>query len=164
MVEKQTIFHLNALMCGSKILGEQLCCSVRGCHATSSLNSVLFRRKVVWQPQIELYSCTWHILEPTSRATKWDIICLHSLSGFLYNPLRLKLGKVGVEQICNRVYFIIYILHFFKPWSIVGFTIFCMTNVFKNCRGLKWFVAKFTHNNGFFKLIIIYIWRKEKQS
>ena len=107
MVEKQTIPHLNALIRDSNVLGEQSCCSTRGCHATSPLKSVLFRRKVLWQLLIELHSCTWHILEPTSRATKWDIICLRSLSGSLSNPLRLKLGKVGVEQIRNRVYVLI---------------------------------------------------------
>ena len=104
MAEKQTVPHLNALMCGSKIQREQPCRSVRGCHATSPLKSVLFRRKVVWQPLIELYCCTWHILEPTSRATKWGIICFPSLSGSLSNPLRLKMGKVGVEQNRNTVY------------------------------------------------------------
>ena len=102
--EKQTVPYLNALMCGFKIQREQPCRSVRGCHTTSPLKSVLFRRKVVWQPLIELYCCTWHILEPTSRAAKWGIICFPSLSGSLSNPLRLKTGKVGVEQNRNTVY------------------------------------------------------------
>ena len=104
IVEKQTMPHLNALIHDSNVLGEQSCCSTRGCHATSPLKSVLFRRKLLWQLLIELHSCTWHILEPTSRATKWDIICLRSLTDSLSNPLRLKMGKVGVEQIRNRVY------------------------------------------------------------
>ena len=46
MVERQTISHMNALLGGSKILGEQLSSSFRGCHATSSLKSVFFTRKV----------------------------------------------------------------------------------------------------------------------
>ena len=118
MVEKQTIPHLNALIRDSNVLGEQSCCSTRGCHATSPLKRVLFRRKVLWQPLIELYSCTWNILEPTSRATKWDIICLCSLSNSLSNPLRLKIGKVGVEQIRNRVYifFVKCIEIFLEKW------------------------------------------------
>ena len=46
MVERQTIPHMNALLSGPKILGEQLSSSFRGCHATSSLKSVIFTRKV----------------------------------------------------------------------------------------------------------------------
>ena len=46
MVERQTIPHMNALLDGSKILGEQLSSSFRGCHTTSSLKSVFFTRKV----------------------------------------------------------------------------------------------------------------------
>ena len=130
MAEKQTVPHLNALMCGSKIQREQPCRSVRGCHATSPLKSVLFRRKVVWQPLIELYCCTWHILEPTSRATKWGIICFPSLSGSLSNPLRLKLGKVGVEQIRNRVYF--------TEFCLLGEDVCLGNHVFLNLRKNCW--------------------------
>ena len=79
MVEKQTIPYLNALIRASYILGEQLPCSIEGCHATSSLKSVFFRRKVAWQPLIELHSWAWSILKATSRATKWGIICFCSL-------------------------------------------------------------------------------------
>ena len=46
MVERQTIPHMNALLSASKILGEQLSSFFRGCHATSSLKSVFFTRKV----------------------------------------------------------------------------------------------------------------------
>ena len=46
MVERQTIPHMNALLGGTKILGEQLSSFFRGCHATSSLESVFFTRKV----------------------------------------------------------------------------------------------------------------------
>ena len=47
MVERQTIPHMNALFGASKILGEQLSSSFRGCHATSYLKSAFFTRKVV---------------------------------------------------------------------------------------------------------------------
>ena len=79
MIERQTIPHLNALIDGSKILGEQLSSSFRGCHTTSSLKIVFFTRKVVWSSLIKLHSCSWHILMLTSRAKKWGIICLCSL-------------------------------------------------------------------------------------
>ena len=46
MIERQTIPHMNALLSASKILGEQLSSSFRGCHAFSSLESVFFTRKV----------------------------------------------------------------------------------------------------------------------
>ena len=46
MVERQTILHMNTLLNGIKILGEQLSSYLRGCHATSSLESVFFTRKV----------------------------------------------------------------------------------------------------------------------
>ena len=80
MIKRQTIPHMNALLIGTKILGEQLSSFFRGCHATSSLESVFFTRKVAWSSLIELHSCSWHILTPTSRAKKWGIICLCSSS------------------------------------------------------------------------------------
>jgi len=46
IVERETIPHLNALVDMSKILEEQLSSSIRDCHATCSLKSVFFRRKV----------------------------------------------------------------------------------------------------------------------
>ena len=42
MVVRQTIPYMNALLGNSKIVGEQLSSSFRGCHATSSLKSVFF--------------------------------------------------------------------------------------------------------------------------
>ena len=81
MVERQTIPHMNALLSSTKILGEQLSSFFGGCHATSSLDSVFFTRKVAWSSLIELHSSSWHILAPTSRAFKWGIICLSSISG-----------------------------------------------------------------------------------
>ena len=90
MVERQTIPHLNALVDGSKILGEQLCSFLRGCHATSSLKSVFFTRKVAWLSLIELHGCSWDVLEPTSRPLKWGIICFSSISGSLSYSLFTK--------------------------------------------------------------------------
>ena len=80
MVERQTIPHMNALLNSSKILGKQLSSSFRGCHATFSLKSVFFTRKVAWSSLIELHGCSWDIFEPTSRPLKWGTICLCSIS------------------------------------------------------------------------------------
>jgi len=46
IIERQTIPHMNALLGGIKILGEQLSSFFRGCHTTPSLESVFFTRKV----------------------------------------------------------------------------------------------------------------------
>ena len=46
IVERHTIPHLNALVGGTKILEEQFYSSIKGCHATSPLESVFFTRKV----------------------------------------------------------------------------------------------------------------------
>ena len=104
IAERQTIPHLNALIRDSNVLGEQSCCGTRGCHATSPLKSVLFRRKVAWQLLIELHNCTWHIIEPISRAAKWGIICLYSLSGSLSNPLQSEIAEGVYEELRDRVY------------------------------------------------------------
>ena len=109
MVERQTIPHLNALVDGSKILGEQLCSFLRGCHATSSLKSVFFTRKVAWSSLIELHGCSWNILEPTSRGLKWGIICLCSISGFLSNPLFTKYSNPLVKYFQLVVYTVVWI-------------------------------------------------------
>ena len=77
---------MNALVGGSKILG-QLCCSFRGCHATSSSKSVFFTRKVAWSSLIKLHGCSWDILKTISRTFKWGIICLSSITGSHSNPL-----------------------------------------------------------------------------
>ena len=58
MVERQTISHMNALLGGTKMLGEQLSSFLRGCHATSSLKSAFFTREVAWSSLIELHSCS----------------------------------------------------------------------------------------------------------
>ena len=104
MVERQTIPHINALLSGSKILGEKLSSSFRGCHATSSLKSVIFTRKVAWSSLIELQSCSWHILTPTSRPFKWGIICLSSISGSLSNSLFTKYSNPPNQYIRSAVY------------------------------------------------------------
>ena len=90
IVERQTIPHLNAQVGVYQKLEEQLSCSIRGCHTAPSLKSIFFRRKVAWQPLMELHSWAWDILKPTSRATKWSIICFYSLTvslglGHLYS-------------------------------------------------------------------------------
>ena len=107
IVERQTIPHLNALVDGSKMSGEELCSSFRGCQATSPLKSVFFTRKVAWQPLIKLHGWAWHILMPTSRAKKWGIICLCSLSGSLSNPLQrggLRLTQYSVLKLCSLIF------------------------------------------------------------
>ena len=106
MVERQTIPHLNAPFDGSKILGEQLCSFLRGCHTTSSLKSVFFTRKVAWSSLIKLHGCSWNILKPTSRAFKWSIICLSSISGSHSNPLFTKYSNPADEYIWASVYHI----------------------------------------------------------
>ena len=90
MIERQIIHHMNALLGGFKILGEQHSSYFRGCHPTSSLKSIFFTRKVAWSSLIELRSWAWDILSLTSRAKKWSIICLRSLSDSLSNPLFTK--------------------------------------------------------------------------
>ena len=76
-----------------KKLEEQLSCFTRGSHATSSLKSVLFTRKVAWQNIIELYSCSWDIIKPLTRASKWGIICSCGSSGSHSNLLQSKKWK-----------------------------------------------------------------------
>ena len=104
MVERQTIPHSNALVDGLQILGEQLCSFLRGCHATSSLKSVFFTRKVAWSSLIELHGCSWNILKPTSKAKKWGIICLSSISGSLSNLLFTKCSNPLNQYIRSAVY------------------------------------------------------------
>ena len=103
-VERQTIPHLNALVSGSKILEEQPCSSFRGCHATSSLKSVFFTRKVAWLSLIELHGCSWDILEPTSRDLKWVIICFSSITCSLSNLLFTKYSNPSVWYFRSVVY------------------------------------------------------------
>ena len=45
----------------------------------SSLKSIFFRRKVVWQPLIEQESCSSSIFYPSTRAFKWGIFCLSTV-------------------------------------------------------------------------------------
>ena len=117
IVERQALSHLHALVGGSKILEEQICSSFKGCHATFSLKSVFFTRKVGWQSLIKLQSWAWDILSPTSRAKKWGIICLRNSSGshsnLLYRPFFSQSNK-------------------FMLWKI-SFLIFCGSYVTTTC-------------------------------
>ena len=94
---------INALVDGSKILGEQLWSSFKGCHATCSLK-MSFTRKVAWWFLIKLHSCSWHILEPASMALKRDIICLCSISGSHSNSLLTKYSNLAYVCIWAVVY------------------------------------------------------------
>ena len=96
-LQKQMIPHFLALDVGVKLCQAQLCSFFMGCHATFLLKKILFKEEVAWQPLIEVHS--WHsdILKPTSRATKWSIICFCTLSGSLSNPLQRKSAK-GVGE------------------------------------------------------------------
>ena len=88
MVERQTIPHMN----------EQFSSFFRGCQATSFLECVFFTRKVAWSSLIELHSCSWHILTPTSRTKKWGIICLRSSIGSRLSTIKQKV-EMGVWSI-----------------------------------------------------------------
>ena len=68
-----------------------------------------FIRKVAWQPLIELHSCAWHILMPTSRAKSWGIICLFSLTDFLSNPLQNEIAEGVYAELWDRVYIKIFL-------------------------------------------------------
>ena len=70
----------------------------------------VFTRKVAWQPLIKQHSWAWHILMPTSRAKRWGIICLCSLSGSLSNPLQSEIVEGVYEELRDRVY----VLNFFN--------------------------------------------------
>ena len=82
----------------------QLYRSIRGCHTTFLVKNTLFKEEVAWQPLIELYSLAWHILTPTSRAKRWGIICLCSLSNSLSNPLQSEIAEGVYEELRDRVY------------------------------------------------------------
>ena len=130
IVERQTIPHLNALVGDSKIIREQLSCSIRGCHATTSLKSVFFRRNVAWSSLIELHGCSLEILEPTFRGLKWGIICLSSTSGSLSNPLFTKYSNPLVRYFRSVVY---------KEWT---FTTLYFYISGRNKYTLWWFCVK----------------------
>ena len=87
MIERQTIPHMNALLRGTKILGEQLSSFFRGCHATPSLKSVFFTRKDAWSSLTKLHGYSWEIMEPTFKAFKWVDICLSCETGSHSNLL-----------------------------------------------------------------------------
>ena len=74
--------HFIALDVGFKISQAQVCTSFRGCHATFLVKKTLFKGEVAWQPLKELQSCSSSILEPPTRAFKWDIVYLFTIITF----------------------------------------------------------------------------------
>ena len=93
MVEKQTIPHLNALMCGSNILREQPCCSFRGSHATLLFTNVplpQWTHLPIQIPNIVHQVKKWHIqceiwLQILSACSSWlGIFLLPVLSWQLF--------------------------------------------------------------------------------
>ena len=81
-LHKQMIPHLLALDVGVKICQAQLCSFIRGCHATFLVKNTLFKEEVAWQPLKELQSCSSSILEAPTRAFKWSIVCLFTITTF----------------------------------------------------------------------------------
>ena len=65
-----------------KICQAQVCSSIRGCHATFLVKNTLFKGEVAWQPLKELQICSSSILDPPTRAFKWDIVCLSTIITF----------------------------------------------------------------------------------
>ena len=78
-LHKQMISHFVALDVGYIICQVQLCNCIRGCHATFLLKNTLFKEEVAWQPLIEQESCPSSILDPSTRAFKWNIVCLSTV-------------------------------------------------------------------------------------
>ena len=78
----QMIPHFLVLDVGVKICQAQLCSYIRGCHATFLVKNTLFKRKVAWQPLKELQICSSSILNPSTRAFKWSIVCLSTIITF----------------------------------------------------------------------------------
>ena len=81
-LRKQMIPHFLALDVGLKISQAQLCSSIRDCHATFLVKNTLFKEEVAWQPLKELQSCSSSILEAPTRAFKWSIVCLFTITTF----------------------------------------------------------------------------------
>ena len=81
-LDKQMIPHFLALDVGFKISQAQLCSSIRECHTTFLVKNTLFKEEVAWQPLIEQESCPSSILDPPTRAFKWDIVCLSTIISF----------------------------------------------------------------------------------
>ena len=67
---------------GLKISQAQLCSSIRDCHATFLVKNTIFKGEVAWQPLKELQICSSSILDPPTRAFKWDIVCLSTIITF----------------------------------------------------------------------------------
>ena len=81
-LHEQMIPHFLALDVGVKISQAQLCTSIRDCHATFLVKNTLFKGEVAWQPLKELQISSSSILEPPTRAFKWDIVCLSPIITF----------------------------------------------------------------------------------
>ena len=71
--------HFLAVNIGVKISQAQFCTSIRDCHANFLVKNTLFKGEVVWQPLKELQSCSSSILELSTRAFKWGIVCLSTI-------------------------------------------------------------------------------------
>ena len=56
--------------------------SIRDCHTTFLVKNTLFEGEVAWQPLKELQICSCSILNPPTRAFKWDIVCLSTIINF----------------------------------------------------------------------------------
>ena len=69
-LRKQMISHFVALDVSSKICQVQLCSSIRSCHRTFLLESILFKGEVAWQPLVEQQDCSPSTLESRIRAFK----------------------------------------------------------------------------------------------
>ena len=81
-LRKQIIPHFLALDVMLKISQAQLCSSIRDFHTTFLVKNTLFKEKVAWQPLKELQICSSSILDPSTRAFKWDIACLSTIITF----------------------------------------------------------------------------------
>ena len=81
ILDKQMIPHFKGLDVGFKISQEQPCSFIRDDHATFLVKNTLFKEEVAWQPLRKLQSCSPSILEPSTRAFKWSIVCLSTIIG-----------------------------------------------------------------------------------
>ena len=118
IVARQTIPHLNALVNGSKILKEQLSCSIRGCHATSSLQWIRYSSannwcKIVFRTECSLaarYSALAYSEKPGFghslvwiEKTSWSSFSLENITTHNRTPLH-RVGIVTKEVNISVVY------------------------------------------------------------
>ena len=71
--------HFLVLDVGVKICQAHLCSSIKGCHATFLVKNTLFKGEVAWQSLKKLDSFSSSILDPSTRAFKWGIVCLSTI-------------------------------------------------------------------------------------